>query len=70
MQKIGVRSLNTPNSSLSQRYRVRQGKVVQSVEHEFQEALRFTDKTEIPWLATCMSIEEADIADLTSDDHK
>jgi hypothetical protein len=53
-----------------------QGKVVQWVEHSFEEGLlyihvRFTDKTELSWrIATRMTIEESDLADWTSGDFK
>ena len=57
-------------------YRGVQGKVVEWVEHKFEDGLlyihvRFTDKTELSWrLATQMTIEEADLADWTSGDFK
>ncbi len=57
-------------------YRGVQGKVVQWVEHSFEEGLlyihvRFTDKTELTWrIATRMTIEESDLADWTSGDLK
>ena len=57
-------------------YRGLQGKVVEWVEHKFEEGLlyihvRFTDKTELSWrIATHMTIEEADLADWTSGDFK
>ena len=58
------------------RYRGLRGKVVEWVEHKFEEGLlyihvRFTDKTELSWrIATHMTIEEADLADWTSGDFK
>ena len=57
-------------------YRGVQGKVVEWVEHKFEDGLlyihvRFTDKTELSWrIATHMTIEEADLADWTSGDFK
>ena len=53
-----------------------QGKVVEWVEHKFEEGLlyiqvRFTDRTELSWrIATRMTIEEAELADWTSGDFK
>jgi hypothetical protein len=58
------------------RYRGVQGKVVQWVEHSFEEGLlyihvRFTDKTELSWrITTRMTIEESDLADWTTGDFK
>ena len=58
------------------RYRGLQGKVVEWVEHRFEEGVlyihvRFTDKTEVSWrVSTRMTIEEADFADWTSGDFK
>jgi hypothetical protein len=58
------------------RYRGVQGKVVQWVEHSFEEGLlyihvRFTDKTELCWrITTRMTIEASDLADWTSGDFK
>jgi hypothetical protein len=57
-------------------YRDLQGKVVHWVEHRFEESVlyihvRFEDKTELSWRAsTRMTVEEADLADWTSDDFK
>jgi hypothetical protein len=51
-----------------------QGKVVDSVEHRFEEGLlyihvRFNDKTELSWrIATRMTIEEGDLNDWKSGD--
>ena len=59
-----------------QRYRGVQGKVVEWVEHTFEEGLlyinvRFADKTELCWrVSSRMTIEEADLADWTSGDCK
>jgi hypothetical protein len=58
------------------RYRGLQGKVVDWVEHRFEEGVlyihvRFIDKTEVSWrVSTRMTIEEADFADWTSGDFK
>jgi hypothetical protein len=52
------------------------GKVVDWVEHKFEEGLlniqvRFADKTELCWrIATHMTIEESDLADWTYGDFK
>jgi hypothetical protein len=57
-------------------YRGLKGKVVEWVEHKFEEGVlyiqvRFSDRTELSWrIATCMNIEEADLADWTSGDFK
>lgn len=57
-------------------YRGLQGKVVEWVEHTFEEGLllihvRFTDRTELCWrIATRMTIEEGDLSDWTSGDVK
>jgi hypothetical protein len=56
------------------RYRDLHGKVVDWVEHKFEEGLlylhvRFTDKTELCWrIATRMTIEEGDLSDWKSGD--
>jgi hypothetical protein len=50
-------------------YRALRGKVVDRVEHEFEEGLlylhvRFTDKSELCWrISSRMSIEKADLSD-------
>jgi hypothetical protein len=55
-------------------YRGLRGKVVDWVEHKFEEGLlyihvRFVDKTELCWrIATRMTIEEADLSDWKSGD--
>lgn len=55
-------------------YRGLQGKVVDWVEHKFEEGLlylhvRFTDKTELCWrISTRMAIEEADLSSWKSGD--
>jgi hypothetical protein len=57
-----------------EQYRGMRGKVVDWVEHKFEEGLlylhvRFTDKTELCWrIATHMTIEEGDLSDWTSGD--
>jgi hypothetical protein len=57
-------------------YRGVEGKVVQWVEHKFEEELlyihvRITGETELSWrIATMMMIEEADLSDWTSGDFK
>jgi hypothetical protein len=57
-------------------YRSLHGKVVDWVEHKFEEGLlyihvRFVDKTELCWrIATRMTIEEGDLSDLKSGDFK
>jgi len=58
------------------KYQGLRGKVVEWVEHRFEEGLlyiqvRFADKTELCWrIATRMTIEEADLADWTSGNFK
>jgi hypothetical protein len=58
------------------RYSGLRGKVVDWVEHRFEEGLlylqvRFTDKTELCWrIATRMTIEEADLSDWKSGEFK
>ena len=55
-------------------YRGLHGKVVDWVEHKFEEGLlylhvRFTDKTELCWrIATHMTIEEGDLSDWKTGD--
>jgi len=57
-------------------YRALKEKVIDWVEHEFEEGLlyihiRFTDKTELCWrITTRMTIERSDLADWTSGDFK
>lgn len=59
---------------LGRPYRGLQGKVVELVEHRFEEGLlyihvRFADKTELCWrIATRMTIEESDLSDWKSGD--
>ena len=62
------------SSSPGRRYPALHGKVVDWVEHRFEEGLlylhvRFTDKTELCWrIATRMTIEEADLSNWKSGD--
>jgi len=57
-------------------YRGLRGKVIEWVEHEFEEGrlyihIRFSDKTELCWrVTTRMAIEEGDLADWKSGDFK
>lgn len=57
-------------------YRGLTGKVIDWVEHEFEEGflyihIGFTDKTELCWrIATRMTIERSDLGDWTSGDFK
>lgn len=68
---------SSPRKFVSNRpYRGLRGKVVDSVEHEFEEGIlyvhvRFTDKTELCWrIATRMTIEEVDLSDWKSGNFK
>jgi hypothetical protein len=76
MKKPNLRSAAAPKFVPGRRYRGVRGKVVQWVEHTFEEGLvyihvRFTDKTELSWRITArMTIEESDLADWTSGDFK
>lgn len=76
MKKSHLPSAGARKFVPSRRYRGVQGKVVQWVEHTFEEGLlyihvRFTDKTELSWrITTRMTIEESDLADWTSRDFK
>jgi hypothetical protein len=70
-------STSAPHGFTSGRqYRGLQGKVVERVEHRFEEGLlyihvRFADKTELSWrIASRMTIEEADLATWKSGDFK
>jgi len=57
-------------------YRGLRGKIVEQVEHEFEEGIlflhiRFTDKTELCWqISTRLIIEKADLADWKTGDFK
>ncbi len=74
MKKSRLSSAVAPKFVPGRRYRGVQGKVVDWVEHSFEEAslyihVRFTDKTELCWrITTRMTIEESDLADWTSGD--
>jgi hypothetical protein len=74
MKKTRVASHAASNYVPGARYRGLQGKVVDWVEHQFEEGVlyihvRFADKTELSWrICTRMTIEEADFADWTSGD--
>jgi hypothetical protein len=76
MKKQNLPSLATPKFVPRRRYRGLQGKVVEWVEHRFEEGVlyihvRFTDKTELTWrITTRTTLEEADLADWTSGDFK
>lgn len=76
MTNPNLRIPPNPNFKPGWRYRGVQGKVVEWIEHTFEDGLlyinvRFTDKTELCWrIATRMTIEEADLADWTSGDCK
>ena len=76
MTKQKLRVPSNLNFRPGQRYRGVQGKVVEWVEHTFEEGslyinVRFADKSELCWrIATRMTIEEADLADWTSGDCK
>jgi hypothetical protein len=76
MKKPRVASHAATKDLPGTRYRGLQGKVVDWVEHQFEEGVlyinvRFTDKTELSWrVSTRMTIEEADFADWTSGDFK
>ena len=76
MKKPRVASHDASNYVPGTRYRGLQGKVVDWVEHQFEEGIlyinvRFTDKSELSWrVSTRMTIEEADVADWTSGDFK
>jgi len=74
MSKHHPTSPNSRNFVPSSRYRGLHGKVVDWVEHKFEEGIlylsvRFTDKTELCWrIATRMTIEEVDLSDWKSGD--
>jgi len=76
MKKSKSRLSAPPKFVPGRQYRGLQGKVVEWVEHRFEESqlyihVRFTDKTELCWrIATRMTIEEGDLADWTSGDFK
>jgi hypothetical protein len=76
MKKSNLRSAATPMFIPGLRYRGVRGKVVEWVEHKFEEGMvyihvRFADKTELSWrIVTRLAIEESDLADWTSGDFK
>jgi hypothetical protein len=76
MKKSHLPSDVPPKFVPGRRYRGVQGKVVDWVEHSFEEGslyinVRFTDKSELSWrIVTRMTIEESDLADWTSGDFK
>jgi hypothetical protein len=74
MRKHNPTSPDSRSFVPGRRYRGLHGKVVDWVEHKFEEGLlyihvRFTDNSELCWrIATCMTIEEADLGDWKSGD--
>ena len=74
MKKARSGPLVPPKRVPGHQYRGLQGKVVEWVEHKFEEGVlyihvRFVDKTELCWrITTRMTIEEGDLADWTSGD--
>ena len=76
MKKVKATNLAPLQFVPGRRYRGVHGKVVDWVEHKFEEGLlyihvRFADKTELCWrIVTRMTIEESDLADWTSGDFK
>ncbi len=76
MTKPNLRVPPNPNFKPRQRYLGVQGKIVEWVEHTFEEGslyinVRFANKSELCWrIATRMTIEEADLADWTAGDCK
>ena len=74
MKKSRLPSAPVRKFAPGRRYRGVRGKVVNWVEHTFEEGMlyihvRFTDKTELSWrITTRMTIEESDLADWTSGD--
>jgi hypothetical protein len=74
MRKRSPTSPDSRNLVPGRRYRGLRGKVVDWVEHKFEEGLlylhvRFTDRTELCWrIATHMTIEEGDLSDWKSGD--
>jgi hypothetical protein len=65
-----------PRDISGHRYRGLHGKVVERVEHRFEEGLlyidvRFADHTELSWrISARMTLEKAELADWTSGDYK
>lgn len=76
MRKVNLRGAPIPKFNTGRRYGGVQGKVVERVEHKFEEGLlymnlRFADKMELcRRVSSRMTIEEADLADWTSGDCK
>ena len=76
MKKSKSRLAKPPKFVPGRQYRGLHGKVVEWVEHRFEEHelyihVRFTDKTELCWrIATRMTIEEGDLGDWTTGDFK
>lgn len=76
MKKSKQGPLAPPKLIPGHQYRGLRGKVVEWVEHRFEEGLlyihvRFADKTELCWrIMTRMTIEDADLADWASGDFK
>ncbi len=76
MRKQKPTHLNSRTFVPGRQYRGLQGKVVDWVEHKFEEGLlyihvRFVDKTELCWrIVTRMTIEEGDLSDWKSGDFK
>jgi hypothetical protein len=74
MTKQKPTSSDSRNFTPGRRYPGLRGKVVDWVEHKFEEGLlyfhvRFTDKTELCWrISTRMAIEEADLSSWKSGD--
>jgi len=76
MKKTRSGALASLRNIPGQRYRGLQGKVVERVEHRFDEGLlfihvRFADHTELSWrISARLMVENADLADWTSGDFK
>ena len=74
MKKVKATNLAPRQFVPGRQYRGVHGKVVDWVEHRFEEGLlyihvRFVDKTELCWrIATRMTIEEGDLSDWKSGD--
>jgi superfamily I DNA and/or RNA helicase len=74
MRREKSTNLAPPQFVPGRQYRGLRGKVVEWVEHKFEEGLlyihvRFADKTELCWrIATRMVIEEGDLSDWKSGD--
>ena len=76
MRKEMRANLTTRQFVPGRQYRGLRGKVVEWVEHKFEEGLlyihvRFADKTELCWrIATRITIEESDLSDWNYGDFK